>query len=110
MRKMRSSRSISSASASRSASRKVITRGSDIDVLLDRVGRRHGRLLREVDSILALGPDLLVDRLQVLLGGDAEARHALAEHLQRIALHPFLHLFPRPVLGGVGDGVAAEAV
>src|SRR5439155_838594 len=54
---MDGSRSISSTIASRSASRKLMMRGSGIDVVLDRFGRGHRRLLGEADGVLVVLAD-----------------------------------------------------
>src|SRR5438093_9131495 len=110
MRKIDGSRSISSTMASRSASRNVTTRGSGIHVLGDRLWRRERRLLGELDGVLDLRLDVVVERPELLGAGDAERLHALAEDVDRIALHPLLHLLLAAVLGGVGHRVAAEAV
>src|SRR5262245_57363819 len=107
---MASSRSISSTIASRSASRSVITRGSDIDVLLHRLRRGRWRGLGERDRVLDRRLGLVVDLLQALLGRDAERLHALPQDVDGIALHPLLHLFLGAILGRVGHGVPAEAV
>src|SRR6059058_3806577 len=107
---MDGSRSISSTIASRSASRKLMMRGSGIDVVLDRLGRGRRRLLGEADGVLHLRLGLVVDRIQLLVGRDAQGADAPGEDADRVPLHPLLHLFLGAILGRVGDRVAAEAV
>src|SRR6059058_1311161 len=101
---MDGSRSISSTIASRSASRKLMMRGSGIDVVLDRFGRGHRRLLGEADGVLDLRLGLVVDRPELLLGRDAEGADALGEDADRVPLHPLLHL----LLGAVRGWSATE--
>src|SRR5207237_6066838 len=110
MRKMDGSRSISSTIASRSASRRLSTRVSGMDVRLDRVRRGQRRAFREIDRVLHLRLRLVVEGAQLLLGGDSEHPDALPEHLDRVPLHPLLDLLTSAVLRRVGDRVAAEAV
>src|SRR5919198_4443791 len=110
MRKMDSSRSISSTMASRRASRKVISRRSGIHVLEDGVGRRDRRLLRELDGVLHLRLRLVVERPQLRLGRDAEGLDTLPQDTDRVALHPPFHLLLAAILGGIGHRVTAEAV
>src|SRR6058998_3123967 len=102
MRKIEESRSISSTMASRSASRNVMTRGSGIHVLADRLRRGERRLLGELDGVLDLRLDVVVERPELLGVGDAQGLDALPEDVDRVALHPLLHLLPAPVLGRVG--------
>src|SRR2546425_13296365 len=109
MRKIEESRSISSTMASRSASRNVMTRGSGIHVLGDRLRRRERRLLGELDGVLDLRLDVVVERSALLGAGDAERLHALPEDVDRLALHPLLPPFLAAVLGGVCHHVAASA-
>src|SRR2546430_8303178 len=110
MRKIDGSRSISSAMASRSASRKVITRGSGIDVLADGLRLRERRLLGELDRVGHLRLRLVVEPPELLRARDAERLDALAEDVDRVPLHPLLHLLLGAVLAGIGHRVAAEAV
>src|SRR5262249_4967854 len=108
---MVSSRSISSLMASRSASRNVMTRlDSDIDVLEDRLRRGWRRLLGERHGVRHGGLGLVVELLQALLSGDAERLHAMPQDVDRITLHPLLHLFLGAVLRRVRHGVSAEAI
>src|SRR5438876_64571 len=110
MRKIDGSRSISSAMASRSASRKVITRGSGIDVLADGLRLRERRLLGELDRVGHLRLRLVVEPPELLRARDAERLDALAEDVDRVPLHPLLHLLLGAVLAGIGHRVAAEAI
>src|SRR5437870_11752697 len=110
MRKIEGSRSNASTMASRSASRNVTTRGSGIHVLGDRLRRRERRLLGKLDGVLDLRLDVVVERSELLGAGDAERLHALAEDVDRIALHILLHLFLAALLGRVGHRVDARAV
>src|SRR5262249_4549688 len=110
MRKMESSRSISSLMASRSASRNEMTRGSDIDVVQDRLRRRLRTRFRELDGVLHDALCLVVELLQGFIRRDTERLHAIAEDLDRIALHPLLDLFLRAVLRRIGHRVSAEAI
>src|SRR5205814_2128817 len=110
MRKMAWSRSISSTIASRSASRNESTRVSGIHVLLHRLRRGERRALGEPDGLLHLRLGLVVERAELVVGGDAERPDALPEQLDRVALHPLLDLFAGPVLRRIGDRVAAEAI
>src|SRR5262249_11066667 len=108
---MASSRSISSLMASRSASRNVMMRlDSDIDVLEDRLWRGRRRFLGERHGVRHGGLGLVVELLQALLGGDAERLHAMPQDVDRITLHPLLHLFLGAVLRRVRHGVSAEAI
>src|SRR5437867_1696470 len=99
MRKMDSSRSISSTMAPRRASRKVMPRRSGIHVLEDGIGRRDRRLLRKLDGVLHLRLRLVVEGPELRLGRDAEGQDALPEDADRVALHPLCHLFLAAILG-----------
>src|SRR6266550_2501765 len=78
--------------ASRSASRKVITRGSGIDVLADGLRLRERRLLGELDRVGHLRLRLVVEPPELLRARDAERLDAVAEDVDRVPLHPLLHL------------------
>src|SRR5437773_10073330 len=70
----------------------------------------RSRLLGEADGVLHLRLGLVVDRIQLLVGLDAQGADAPGEDADRVPLHPLLHLFLGAILGRVGDRVAAEAV
>src|SRR4051794_34715933 len=103
MMKTSSSSRIAVASASRTASRYVI---SGIDVLQRVFGRRVGAVLRELDGRLDDLRDLRVELGQLVVG----KADALAQDLDRIARRAqLLRLVLRAVHLRVADVVAAEA-
>src|SRR5262245_45627059 len=98
MSTIEASRSISSAMASRSASRKLSVRVSDFDMFRHGLEGGSGRLLGELHRVLHDGLRLLVDARDLLGGGNPQRLDAGREDRQRIALHPLLHLVARTVL------------
>src|SRR5882757_2974652 len=80
-----------------------------VDVREEYVGRRHRRGLARLCRLVDFLPYRMID-IGDLAIGDAELLQALPVDLDGIALLPLLKLALRPVLRGVGAGVAAVAV
>src|SRR5712692_5570869 len=109
------SRRISSASASRTASAKVSSRGaaSGIDVLLHFLRARIRRGDCELDGLFHLGLDLGLDALEERGVDGVLPRHPFSEIFNRIALgHPKLFFLLRTVIFpvDVADVMPAVAV
>src|SRR5437016_257358 len=116
IRKTRSSRSISSSSASRSAARNSFS-GIPVHLPLaavplpvQLVDRRVGARVRELDGLLDLRLHAVLELPQLLRGGDPRLAQLDLEADDRVALAPVLLLLVGPVLVGVDDRVALEAV
>src|SRR5215467_12634551 len=111
-----SSRSISSRSASRSAARNsfsgiaVHLPLAGVEVAIELVDGRVGALVREADRLLDLRLDALLEPLDLVGVDHAGLQQPLLEPDDRVAPQPVLLLLVRPVLVGVDDGVALEAV
>src|SRR3979490_1102408 len=103
IRKMLSSRSISSRSASRRAARNSFS-GIAVDLPLARVQVSIelvdvgvGAGVREPNRLLHLGLDGVVDRVQLVGAGDAGLQELVLEAHHRVALEPVLLLIGRAV-------------
>src|SRR5215471_1264829 len=126
-----SSRSISSRSASRSAARNSFSGiatppalaghlpskwGGEqlplagVEVAIELVDGGVGALVREADGLLDLRLDALLEPLDLVGVDHAGLQQPLLEPDDRVAPQPVLLLLVRPVLVGVDDGVALEAV
>src|ERR1700737_60727 len=115
IRKIFSSRSISSRRASRRAARNSFSGigglpFAGVDVSVELLGLGGGALVRELDDFLHLLVHLGPYLLQVLLGGNAGVQQLLREAQHGIPVAPALLLFVRAVPVRVDDGVALGAV
>src|SRR4051794_40217097 len=81
-----------------------------VDVVVERLGRREGRLVGEAHGVVDDADDGLVHAIGLALLEDALLLEAPREDLDRVALAPLGDLLLRAVLLGVGHRVAAEAV
>ena len=81
-----------------------------VDVVVERLGRREGRLVGERDGLVDPLDDRLVELLRLALLEDALLLELAREDLDRVVLAPLLDLLLAAVLLGVGHRVAAEAV
>src|SRR6266545_7723098 len=116
IRKMLSSRSISSRSASRSAARNSFS-GIAVHLPLARVQvpvqlvhRRVGALLGEADGLVDLRLDAVLQLPQLLGAGDAGLLELLLEVHHGVALAPAPLLLLGAVLVRIDDRVALEPV
>ena len=82
----------------------------DVDVVVERLGRRERRLVGELDGLVDPADDLLVEPLGLALLEHALLLEPAGEDLDRVALAPLRDLLLGAVLLGVGHRVAAEAV
>src|SRR6266481_1211154 len=112
IRKMRSSRSISSRRASRRAARNSLSGIAihlplaGVEVPVELAGLRIGALVREADDVLDLRPHLVLHPLELLSGGDPRLLQVVLEAEHGVALAPRRLLLVGPVLVRVHDGVA----
>ena len=81
-----------------------------VHVVVERLERRRGALVRELHRLVDDLDRLAVQFLEALLVQVAGLLQELRVGLDRVALAPLLHLLLGPVDLGVGRGVAAEAV
>ena len=81
-----------------------------VHVVIQRVGRREGRCLRESDSLVHLHTRSLVDLRACGGVEDPLTLQQIAEHGDRVALAPVGDLLLGAIILGVGHRVAAEAV
>src|SRR5581483_6237298 len=92
IRKILSSRSISSSRASRSACRISFSAIEQplgllaVEEPVELLDRRVGALVREPDDLVDLVLDLFPDLLEVLLGGDLRLLHLVLEADDRVGL------------------------
>src|SRR4030088_1984652 len=116
IRKMLSSRSISSRSASRSAARSSFSGISvhlplaGIQEAIELVHRRIGALVREADRLFHTRLDAVLELLDLVRARDAGLHELLLEPDHPVARAAPLPLLVCAVLVGVDDRVAAEAV
>src|SRR5579884_3412494 len=115
IRKTRSSRSISSRRASRSATRNSFSGMvvhlplAGVEIAVQLLDRRVGALVREPDHLLHLRLHLGTDPLQILPGGDPGLRELVLEAMDGVAPPPALLFLLGAIPVGVDHGVAAEA-
>src|SRR5436853_6292028 len=116
IRKIFSSRSISSSSASRSAARNSFSGifcrlpFAGVEVAIEFVDLRIRALVGELDDLLDLLFDLRSNLFQVFLGGDSRLLQLRLEAEHRIFVPPALLFLVRAVLVRVHHGVALGAV
>src|ERR1700694_2302897 len=115
IRKIFSSRSISSSSASRSAARNSFSGiggvpFAGVDVAVEFIDLRVRALVRKLDDLLDLLVHLRLNLLQLLLRGDPGLLQLLLEADHGIFVPPALLLFVRAVLVRVDHGVPPGSV
>src|SRR5215471_21329904 len=116
IRKMLSSRSISSRSASRSAARNsfsgiaVHLPLTGVQIAIELVDVRVGALVGEADGLVDLRLDAVLELLELVGAGDARLAELLLEADHGIAAAPVLLLLLGAVLVRVHHRVALEAV